>query len=500
MKHSAFNYGQLSILPIVILEFIIAKNPEFSIIAWVTPFLWLIFFLNTKTIFAFLTAFFCLTAVYATQHKVNILQGINFHITNLIFVFTYILPFLIARILWAKSPKATRWLILPLSAVTIEYLISLSNNGTWGSVGYTQDNIYLLQVISVTGIYGIVFIIYLNATLFFEVLQSYLSGKKKLNYGIIAAGLLVLYFAFGFVRIKTQPVASNTIGMVGMTFQDKNSWPWFQDVVWGKKLNLLEDREKIRSKSIETNKYFLLKTKDALQKYHPEWVIWNEAALLVLEEDYNNFIQRNSRFANGNSIDLGVTYFLINKNFPEQKGDNHFTVFSPEGKIVYDYKKNKPVEQMEPAVASVIKPSVFNVNKVKYSGAICADFDYPQLIRNISAAEVVFAPSADWSGIKDLHATMANARVIENGFSLFRIAGNGKSTISNGQGQILKSQYHLDRTTQIFVTKVPIHNTITLYSAVGDLFSFLCIISLIIISTFRFLKPKIDSRLIKQNQ
>lgn len=169
----------------------------------------------------------------------------------------------------------------------------------------------------------------------------------------------------------------------------------------------------------------------------------------------------------------------MDQGFPARPGTNHLTIFSPAGQVVYDYVKNKPVDGLEPSVAAQLPPTVLQVGAVTYAGAICADFDYPGLIRQAGAADIVFAPAADWPGIRDLHARMAGARAIENGFALFRIAGQGKSSLTTAYGQEVSSQYHLAPTVQAFVATVPVQKVWTPYQAWGDVFAWLCLGSLL---------------------
>jgi len=493
MKSIKLNYLQLCLIPVCILEYLIGNNPSLSLIAWVTPLLWLTFFHYTKPIYAIFFAVICLTLIYATQHNVNILQGISFHITNLIFAFTYLLPFLVNRLLYNRIPTGLKWLLLPLCGVTVEYLMSLTSNGTWGSVGYTQTNIYLLQVLSITGIYGIVFIIYLNAALLFALISPTLNKKMRINFTGLAIGVLLITFGFGYIRLNTLNQVTQKVKVMGLTFQGESAWPWFRELVWEGKATIHKQKNEISVKSNQAHQYYLQETQKAIHLNQPKWVIWNEASLLILKADFRKFVQVNSSFAKKNQVFFGVTYFLAGNEFPQQKGENHLSIFAPDGKMIYDYQKNKPVDQMEPAVASTSPPQVFTVGNIKFAGAICADFDYPQLIRKIRLANVVFAPSADWPGIKDLHALMANARAIENGFALFRITSSGKSTLSDSKGRILNSQYHLKQATQLLVTDVPVDKSKSLYALVGDLFSWLCIAGLIAILLYAVIfYPKIN--------
>ena len=65
-------------------------------------------------------------------------------------------PYVVDRLVAVRLHALAATLVFPLACVTKEYLVSLGRYGTWGSVAYTQhDNLALIQVASLTGIWGI---------------------------------------------------------------------------------------------------------------------------------------------------------------------------------------------------------------------------------------------------------------------------------------------------------------------------------------------------------
>jgi len=465
------------VLPLGLLEYWSGEHPDWAFMAWVVPLLWLLFFHQTRPGVGYGVGVLGLTLLYSTQHTVNILTGDAFHLTNLLFAATYLLPFLLQRLLASRTSAAYRWMLLPLAAVSVEYGLALGPNGTWGSVSYSQGNVYLLQLLAVTGLYGITFLLYAIASLLFEALQRRLRPLGGWPVAL-AVGLLVLCLGGGWLRVHQQARVEATVRVLGLTFQDASSWPWFRDLVWARQLTLGRDSTRIRQQAKAAHRYYLAQTQHYARRYQPQWVIWQEASLVVYRADSAAFAARNARFAVANGLYLGVTYFLVDQGFPTRAGINHLTIFSPQGQVVYDYEKNKPVSGREPAVVGRQPPTVFQVGSVAYAGAICADFDYPDLIRQAGAAAILFAPAADWPGICDLHARMAAARALENGFALFRITSQGKSSLTTAYGEEVRSQYHLMPTVQAFVAEVPVQQVWTPYRAWGDWFAWLCISSL----------------------
>ncbi len=69
---------------------------------------------------------------------------------------------------------------------------------------------------------------------------------------------------------------------------------------------------------------------------------------------------------------------------------------------------------------------------------------------------------------------MARMRAIENGFSLVRPTGSGILLVTDPLGRTLAWQDTDRPGTHVLVANVPTTRVVTLYSRVGDLFSWLC--------------------------
>src|SRR4029078_1139596 len=70
-------------------------------------------------------------------------------------------PFAVDRMLAGRVPAALASLVFPLAWVAVEYANSaLSPYGSWGVFAYTQmDHLPLAQLLSVTGLWGVSFLI-----------------------------------------------------------------------------------------------------------------------------------------------------------------------------------------------------------------------------------------------------------------------------------------------------------------------------------------------------
>jgi len=85
-----------------------------------------------------------------------------YQIVSLITSIFTLIPFLIDGLLYQKTNRTLSILIFPLSFVSFHFIFSkISPSGTFGSIAYTQTNIYLLQIIYIKDNWEIIFLIIL---------------------------------------------------------------------------------------------------------------------------------------------------------------------------------------------------------------------------------------------------------------------------------------------------------------------------------------------------
>jgi apolipoprotein N-acyltransferase len=125
----------------------------------------------------------------------------------------------------------------------------------------------------------------------------------------------------------------------------------------------------------------------------------------------------------------------------------------------------------------------------RLSTAICNDLHFPPLIRQAGAnnADILIAPYNDVIPFGSSDAITAIFRAIENGFSLLRPAGHGTSMIVDYEGRILASQNYFTNDNGIMLTTIPIHGATTIYSRIGDLFAYVCVAGLILLTGWAFI-------------
>jgi hypothetical protein len=109
---------------------------------------------------------------------------------------------------------------------------------------------------------------------------------------------------------------------------------------------------------------------------------------------------------------------------------------------------------------------------------------FPWLVRQAGQgrADLLIAPSLDWSTAKNSHARIASVRAVENGVSLLRPSGDGLSQAIDHQGRVLAAVDSFATEKPVFLTSLPAHGVGTVYSVVGDSFAYLSMLGLVLLA------------------
>jgi apolipoprotein N-acyltransferase len=128
-----------------------------AIAAWGAPVFWLRF-VRTQPLFLMSLASGLLTAVDWPGNSDAL--GPVYYVLAFVTGLVYAVPYLIDRVVSPRLTGVASTLVFPCALTAISYLNSLlSPFGTWGNTAYTQyGDLPLLQLLSVTGVWGIDFL------------------------------------------------------------------------------------------------------------------------------------------------------------------------------------------------------------------------------------------------------------------------------------------------------------------------------------------------------
>jgi apolipoprotein N-acyltransferase len=370
------------------------------------------------------------------------------------------LPFIADRLIAPRLKGFVSTLVFPLAWTTMQYFNSLSPNATWGALAYTQySNLPLMQIVSITGIWGLAFLITWFASVANWAWELRFTWPKVRRGVGLYAGILVLVLMFGGARLTFFPAESNTVCVASITKPHGHGLSSF--------IELDQERAYVCARTWEEQDYFIESSRKAA-RYGARLVFWQEYAVLLLEEDEAGFIEQGRKLARQEEIYLVMALVTFPANYPEKPWKNKLIWIDPSGKVMREYVKSKPsvLEPIEPGDGKV---PTLNTPYGKIASVICCDATYPGLIRQ---------------------AHMNTLRAIENGFSLIQSTGEGLSVAVDHQGMVLSALDYWRTEQKIMISHVPTTGVSTIYSRIGDLFAWLCFLGLISVVVWDTIRHK----------
>ena len=392
-------------------------------------------------------------------------------------VFTSI-TFLIDRIYSQRVEGIISTFIFPSVYVIMEYIVVLTNpSGSYGTLAHTQSNLSLLQVISITGIWGIAFLIMWTASVI-NWLWDNSFERKKILLALLVYGIpFITIMLYGQIRLSTE-IESNTVRIASINIRKTYLYKRY-DVL--SKIIRNKDWTGYDTLSKKINDEFLNYSHIASLS-GAKIVFGNETILSLTEKNEDEYLGKATLAAVSDSIYLGLPIQVLPDGFPDVLPQNKIIWISPEGKVLLSYYKAKPTPGEGEYGDGLLK--YFDTPFGKISTAICFDMDFPQLINQLSDKEIdiMLVPGNDWSEITPYHTYVSSFRAIEHGFNMVRSVSNGLSASFNYKGQLISSMDFYKTDDLIFYSDVSTKGERTIYSILGDYFAWLCILIFIIMS------------------
>lgn len=375
----------------------------------------------------------------------------------------------------------------PLIWTVLEWLRSLGPLGfTWGGLGYSQYRFLpLIQIASVTGVYGITFIIVLTNTLIASCFQkkesltlfrpkSKFSPKYLLMLAVLSIGLPA--FAGWLSLIQEKPAAKSvTVAVIQPGIE--------QSIKWDK--GFFDESLSILHRLI---------LKAAFQK--PEFIFIPETAITEYLQNNPRLWKKVSSWAEEAGAFLAVGALDSSPKAPL----NTVFVFNPQGNFVDKYAKVKlvpfgeylpwpvektighwkvfdPVQHFSPGKKQV----VFVTPIARFGVLICFESLFPAMSRKLINNRVDFIAiltNDAWFKTTSApyeHAYIAVFRAVENRVWIVQSANTGISCIIDSHGRIQEKSRLME--DKILVREVAIRGENSFYAHFGDVFVYLCIAS-----------------------
>jgi len=449
-----------------------------------------------------------------------------------IVILTFLIPlltsFFVIKIVIAEylSRKYSnfKFIIYPSVWIIIDYIQSIGFLAfPWTYIGYSQYTFTpFIQIASITGIFGINFIIIMfNKTL----AEFFLSFEKdashvpsglwralpnllmksifKNRYLVQTASVIILVAVitiYGSIRLFVNSSGEGKTLKVGFVQTCISPWDnWSQN----KYAYLFE----------------LMKYTNRAILHKPDLIIWSESATLeyisfrFIHGIKNNFDEMVLNFAKDNNIwlltgEIGVTDDHKPKN-------NAVLINGPDG-VVSTYSKIHlvpfgewfPYEKWFPPIKRLVEefggssfipgrnPEIFNIDGLKFGTLICYEgifFKLCRKYRRLSADFLVNITNDGWTDNYNGHYQHYSAsifRAVENGIWLLRAGNSGVTAIINPKGQVISTMPILKKGYMVGEIDTS-QNVKTIYSSVGDIILYIAMLFVGMLFALHFVRIRI---------
>ena len=432
----------------------------------------------------------------------NIPVNLSFLILALLAAYLsfYISLFCVLTVKWSRGKPVYFFLLAPLVWTSLEYLRSthMTFGFSWMGLGYSQfQTLAIIQPAEITGIYGVsALIVLVNAALHFFlntwIFHLNAHDGRRMSYRVIGVTTLVVGFWVGWgnwaLNLTKSQIESSPKIRVALAQGNIE-----QHLKWNKLY---------QQPTMELYKKLTLQA----AKEKPELIVWPEATTPFyygLDPIGTKYVQDLVR-TSGTPLLFGSPYkkkvggkeLVYNRAFLISNQGETIDVYDkmhlvPFGEFVPFRQALFFIEKMVEIIGDFglgKRATVFTLNNYQLGVSICYEIIFPDLVRQPvkNGAEYLVNITNDaWFGKSAAsyqHISMAALRAVENRTPIVRAANTGISGFIDATGQIRNTTQLFKR--ELIVDEItPNKGPRTFYSKFGDIFSYLCL-ALVAIITF----------------
>ncbi len=401
------------------------------------------------------------------------ISGLFYYILMLMMSIFTSLTFIIDRIYSERLKGFVSTFVFPSVYVLMEFItVSTNPSGSYGMLAHTQSSLPFLQLLSITGIWGVTFVILWTASVI-NWLWDHAFDKHVLRQSLwVYAVPVLIILLYGQVRLAQQ-TTEDTVRVASINIP-KNE----QQQIYDNYPDFINE---------QFNSSFLDYCHIAALS-GAKLVFGAEGIINVSSVDEGEFVERVKAIAIKDTIYIGLPMLINPINSTQTLPMNKITWISPQGEILFTYCKAKPTPGEGSYGDGIIR--YFDSPYGRIGSAICFDMDFPSFLHQVHSMhiDIMTVPGNDWKAITPYHTYVASFRAIEQGFHLVRATSWGLSASFTNKGQVLSSQDFYTSNNAILYSDVPMKGQTTVYSVVGDVFAWLCILFFISISIFVLIK------------
>jgi apolipoprotein N-acyltransferase len=283
-------------------------------------------------------------------------------------------------------------------------------------LAYTQlDNLPLIQLVSITGIYGISFLMSWFVSIVNWAWENEFSIPKVRKGTVLYLGILGLVLLFGGAYMAFLPADSDTVRVAAVTrsFDVDEMVEYCRENFEGEELSKCY-LQGINQRTLDEFLEGSVQAANAGAKI----IVWQENGLVVREKDEPAYVDQARQLAMQEKVYLAMGTKMVSED--KTRDENKIILISPSGETS-EYLKNHKVAGDEHILGDgkvLFEDSPY----AKLALLICYDADFPAFARQAGKADadLMLIPAQSWAEITPLHGRMPTLGAIENGYSMIR--------------------------------------------------------------------------------
>lgn len=370
----------------------------------------------------------------------------------------FALSVLLYRALLLRGAAWSALLALPALRVAFEYIFNLTSpHGTAMSLSYTQLGFLpVLQLASITGPWGITFLLLAFSSALAIILHLRTSARKK-AVQILAATCCAAFavLTYGAMRLAQLPPAGHNT-KVGLIASDTPA----NSGVAGP-----GPATEARYRSYASVAATLIARGANVVVIPEDLGVLPDSAAVPADSAFQALADKT-----GATIIAGVNHRTATAEYNEAR------VYTP-AEPVLEYHKQHLLPPFESHFTPGTALTMLHESKDKWGVAICKDMDFTPLSRQYgnAGAALLLVPAWDFNLDWISHGHMAIMRGVESGFAIARAGRGGSLLLTDNRGRILAETRSNSAPFATLLADVPTVHDNTLYLRFGDWFAWLAL-------------------------
>jgi apolipoprotein N-acyltransferase len=353
---------------------------------------------------------------------------------------------------------------IPLLWSAIEYLNAVTSpHSTYGSIAYTQMNFLpLIQIASLTGIWGITFVLFLIPSAVGVLAARINSTEAKVKIASAVATVFLVVLVFGTWRLHA-PLRTTGVVRVRMFSTSAPS-----DVFPGEQSRAVDLATRYAAQMIPPSDL-----RAEAQMARPDLILIPEKIVRVSAEGSSAVRSVFSAAASKEHTEILAGLDEIS----EGQHRNDALLFGQDGHLEANYEKHHFIPFIEDGYTLGTDYQVLHRASGLWGIAICKDMDFPRLSLEYGKRGIglLLVPAWDFHYDDWLHQRMAILRGVESGFTIARNAKQGRLSVTDNRGRVLAEALESRTGFAVIDASAPVAHENTIYARLGDWFAWFCV-------------------------